>query len=214
VEVVAEAANGQEAVELCRRLRPELMLMDLRMPVMDGIAATHAIMREQPETLVLILTAVDESKGLSDSLEAGAAGYELKNSSPAQITVSVRKVLSGGSSLDGDVAMRLLMSLINGESHIKDLKGGSEEPCPSERLLGKGSESRPDDSSLTSREVEVLRLMVQGQTNQQIARTLALIASTVKRHIRNMSVKIGVSDRVQAAMRAIELGLLENRSGD
>ena len=106
LEVVAEAANGQEAVELCRRLRPELVLMDLRMPVMDGVAATQAIKREFPDTFVLILTAVDESAGLSDSLEAGAAGYVLKDAPAARITDAVRRVLAGESPLDEKVAMR------------------------------------------------------------------------------------------------------------
>jgi DNA-binding NarL/FixJ family response regulator len=113
LEVVGEAANGRQALELCRRLRPELVLMDLRMPEMDGVAATHAIKRRFPETLVLILTAVDESSGLSDFLEAGAAGYVLKHAPPAQITHAVRRVLSGGSPLDDEVSMRLLMSLMD-----------------------------------------------------------------------------------------------------
>jgi DNA-binding NarL/FixJ family response regulator len=106
LEMVAEVADGQEALELCRRLEPELVLMDLRMPRMDGIPATRAIKRELPSTLVLILTAIDESRGLSDSLEAGAAGYILKDAPAFQITHAVRRVLSGGSALDDELAMR------------------------------------------------------------------------------------------------------------
>jgi DNA-binding NarL/FixJ family response regulator len=180
LEVVAEAANGQEAIELCRRLEPELVLMDLRMPVMDGVAATHAIKRELPKTLVLILTAIDESAGLSDSLEAGAAGYILKDAPAAQITHAVRRVVSGGSALDDELAMRLLMSLMDRESHEEqeNHKGGPADSSGSESDLEHrgGSHLVP---SLTSREVEILRLVVRGQTNQQIGRTLSISVSTV-----------------------------------
>ena len=212
LEVVGEAANGSQALELCRRLRPELVLMDLRMPEMDGIAATHAIKREFPETLVLILTALDESRGLSDSLHAGAAGYILKHSRPTQITDAVRRVLAGESALNEELAMRLLMRLMDKGGQEKE-EGGLADSSTSERPLGQRGESRLA-RSLTPREVEVLRLVVQGQTNQQIARTLLISVSTVKRHIRQIITKLGVSDRVQAAVRAVELGLLDEQNRD
>ncbi len=214
LEVVAEAANGHQALELCRRLRPELVLMDLRMPEVDGVAATRAIKKELPETLVLVLTAVDESRGLSSSLEAGAAGYILKDASPAQITDAVRKVLAGESALNDELAMHLLMSLMNRESQKNEefRKGESVHSSTAERPLGERGNSHPTPS-LTQREVEVLREVVQGQTNQQIARNLSISVSTVKRHIRHISAKLGVSERVQAAVRAVELGLLDERNG-
>ena len=214
LEVVAEAANGQEAVELCRRLRPDLVLMDIRMPVMDGVAATQAIKREFPDTFVLILTAIDESAGLSDSLEAGAAGYVVKDAPAARITDAVRRVLAGESPLDEKVAMGLLMSLMNKGSNVeKERKRESAHSSTSERSLTEREGSRPTES-LTLREVEILRLVVQGQTNQQVARTLLISVSTVKRHLRHISTKLGVCDRVQAAVRAVELGLLDERKGD
>jgi two-component system, NarL family, response regulator DegU len=213
-EVVGEAANGQEAVELCRRLRPELVLMDLRMPVMDGVAATNAIKCEFPGTLVLVLTAVDESAGLSDSLEAGAEGYILKDAPAARITDAVRRVLAGESPLDEKVAMGLLMSLVNKGSHEKEnRKSESGRSSTSGRPLGKRGGLRTADP-LTPREVEILRLVAQGQTNQQVARTLLISVSTAKRHIRHIGTKLGVCDRVQAAVRAVELGLLDERKGD
>ena len=214
LEVVAEAANGHQALELCRRLAPELVLMDLRMPEMDGIAATHAIKQEFPETLVLILTAVDESVDLCGSLEAGAAGYILKDASPAQITHAVRRVLAGKSVLNEDLAMRLLMSLMNRESRkeAEDRKGTPLDSSTPERPPGE-RRSRSFDDSLSPREIEVLELVVRGQTNQQIARTLSISVSTVKRHVRHISAKLEVSDRVQAAVRAVELGLLGERGG-
>jgi DNA-binding NarL/FixJ family response regulator len=216
LEVVGEAANGRQALELCRSLRPELVLMDLRMPEMDGVAATRAIKSEFPHTLVLILTALDESRVLSDSLKAGAAGYVLKHASPAQITHAVRRVLSGGSPLDDEVSMRLLMSLMDtgrqeGEQ-VREQKAGPADSFTSEMPLGQSEESHPNNS-LTPREVEVLRLVVEGQTNHQIAKNLFISVSTVKRHMRHISSKLGVCDRVQAAVRAIELGLLDERNG-
>ena len=212
-EVVGDAANGQEAVELCRRLRPELVLMDLRMPVMDGVAATQAIKREFPDTRVLVLTAVDESGGLSDSLEAGAAGYVLKDAPAARITEAVRRTLAGESALDEGMAMGLLTRLMNGRVEEKESgqKRGATNPF--------GSQSPPEDAgsrsdaSLTPREVDVLRMVVLGRTNQQIARKLSISVSTVKRHVRHIREKLEASDRVQAAVRAIELGLLDERSG-
>ena len=212
LEVVAEAANGCQALELSRRLRPELVLMDLRMPEMDGIAATQTIKREFPETRVLILTAVDESRGLSNALEAGAAGYILKDASPAQITDAVRRVLAGESALNDELAMRLLMRLLDreGTEGKEEMRAADSSSC--ERPLAKGAEPGIV-RSLTQREVEVLRLVVQGQTNQQIARNVSISVSTVKRHIRHISAKLGVCDRVQAAVRAIELGLLDDQDG-
>jgi two-component system, NarL family, response regulator LiaR len=217
LEVVGEAANGRQALELCRHLRPELVLMDLRMPEMDGVAATHAIKSEFPETLVLIVTAVDESAGLSSSLEAGAEGYLLKHAPAAQISHAVRRVLAGETPLDDEVSMRLLMSLIDRGAkearRVRQQKAGPADSSTSGRSLGHGAGTHPDDS-LTPREVELLRLVVEGQTNQQIARNLFISVSTVKRHIRQITAKLEVCDRVQAAVTAVELGLLDERSGD
>jgi DNA-binding NarL/FixJ family response regulator len=213
LEVVGEAANGRQALELCRHLRPELVLMDLRMPEMDGVAATHAIKKAFPETLVLILTAVDECRGLSRSLEAGAAGYILKDASPAQITYAVRRVLAGGSVLNDELTMRLLMSLMDREPQkVEEVqKGGSAHLFTADIPPEEGGDSH-HARSLTPREIEVVRLVAQGQTNRQIARNLLISVSTVKRHIRQISAKLEVCDRVQAAVRAIELGLLDERN--
>ena len=215
LEVVAEAANGRQALELCRRHRPHLVLMDLRMPEMDGVTATQKIKSEVPETRVLILTAVDETGRLSSSLEAGAAGYILKDALPTHITHAVRRVLSGEPVLNDELTMRLLMSLMKRDAQEEKeeeeaMNGLSAHPSTRDRSLGERGNShhaRP----LTPREVEVMRLVMQGQTNQQIARSLLISVSTVKRHIRHISAKLGVSDRVQAAVRAIERGLLDDQ---
>jgi DNA-binding NarL/FixJ family response regulator len=213
LEVLGEAADGREAVELCRRLRPELVLMDLRMPLMDGVAATRIIKERFPGTRVLILTALDESAGLSDSLEAGASGYVLKDAPASRIIDAVRRTLAGESPLDDKVAMGLLMSLMgSGTQEEGDRNGRAARSSASERPLAERDVSRPPDS-LTPREAEVLRLLVRGQTNQQIARNLLISVSTVKRHIRHISAKLGVRERVQVGVRAIELGLLDERKG-
>ena len=213
LEVVGEAADGQEVVELCRRLRPELVLMDLRMPVMDGVAATKAIKGELPEILVLVLTALDEPQKLHDSLEAGASGYVLKDAPIARITDAVRGTLAGGNPLDEKVAMRLLTSLMNGKAEQENAREQRKgHATASGRPPREIRESRLDNP-LTPREVEVLRLVAQGQTNQQLARNLSISLSTVERHVRHIREKREACDRMQAAVRALELGLLDERSG-
>jgi DNA-binding NarL/FixJ family response regulator len=163
--------------------------------------------------MVLILTAVDESAGLSNSLEAGVAGYVLKHASAARILNAVRSVLAGETPLDDEVSMRLIMNLMRrGTQEEGEQNAASMPSFTSERPLVESGQSQPADT-LTLRETEVLKLVAQGQTNQQIARNLSISVSTVKRHLRHISAKLGVCDRVQAAVRAIELGLLDERNG-
>jgi NarL family two-component system response regulator LiaR len=211
--VVAEAADGLQALELSRRLRPELVLMDLGMPVMDGVAATRAIKRELPDTLVLVITALDESEGLSNALEAGASGYVLKDAPAPRIADAVRRALAGENPLDEKVAMRLFTSLMNGKATQENATERRKGAAPAAgRPLGEIEESRLA-RALTPREVDVLRLVAQGQTNQQMARKLSISLSTVKRHVRHIREKLEARDRVQAAVQAIEFGLLDERSG-
>jgi DNA-binding NarL/FixJ family response regulator len=191
LEVVGEAADGQEAVELCRRLHPDLVLMDVWMPTMDGLEATRRIKRELPRTIVLVLTASDYPHNLSEALEAGAAGYILKKAPTTKTIDAIRKVLAGESLLDQEVSTRLLMQLM--------------KQAPKKEKLQKEESLR---QALTPREIEVLRLTARGYTNQQIARALHISLSTVKKHLRSVVSKLEVSDRTQATVRAIELGVL------
>jgi DNA-binding NarL/FixJ family response regulator len=191
MDVVGEASDGQEAVELCISLRPDLVLMDVRMPNLDGLEATRQIKKEVPGTIVLILTASDWPYDFSEALKAGAAGYMLKVAPIPETIDAVRKVAAGESPLNQELAAQLLRRLV--------------EDVPKGRRIPEGD---PLLESLTPREAEMLRLMTRGYTNQQLARNLHISVSTVKKHVRSVISKLGVSDRTQAAVRAVELGLL------
>jgi DNA-binding NarL/FixJ family response regulator len=192
LEAVGEATDGLEAVELCRRFQPELVLMDVLMPKMDGLEATRQIKREFPRTSVLVLTALEDPDYLSEALKAGAAGYVQKGATTQETIGAVRKVLEGESSLDQEVATQLLKRL------VEDVRPEQNGRAKGDSLLG----------LLSARESEVLGLVARGYTNQQIARKLLISVSTVKKHVRNAICKLGVSDRTQAAVRAVELGVL------
>ncbi len=194
--VVGEAADGWETVELCRRVRPELVLMDLWMTRMDGFEATRDIKREFPSTIVLVLSALEEPEYLLEALKAGASGYVSKHVTPQQIVGAIRRVLEGECPLNQEVAMQLLMRLIEEKQQKKEQQKERAESRPSLSML------------LSPREVEVLELLVGGRSNQQIASDLSISTSTVKNHVHRIISKLGVSDRVQAAILAIEHDLI------
>src|SRR5215217_1140970 len=213
LEVAGEATNGREALELCRRLRPELALLDVRMPEMDGLEATRAIKRAFPRTIVLLLTAHEDPNYMAQAIVGGASGYVLKCATPKQILGEIRKALRGESALDQEVAMRLLRRV------LEEAPKNNEGPAEGAPSAARPFEERPGSSlpeALSKREVEVLRLLALGQSNQEIARSIFVSVSTVKKHVRHVVEKLGVSDRVQAAVRAAELGLLPtpNDGGD
>ena len=199
LEVVGEAQDGQEAIERCRELRPDLVLMDVSMPGMDGIEATHKLKAGFPETSVLILTARADHRLLMDAVKAGAAGYVLKGEHPNHVPDAVRAVLNGETPLDQGLAMSLLRRL--GEEAVAQAARPPVEPTTT-----KSAPSLPNP--LTPRETEVLSHLAAGETNRQIAKELHLSLSTVKRHLEHILPKLKVSDRTQAAVKAIEMGLL------
>jgi DNA-binding NarL/FixJ family response regulator len=202
LEVVGEAQDGQQATQLCRELRPDLVLMDVAMPGMDGIEATRKLKAQFPETSVLILTAHADHRLLMDAVKAGAAGYALKGERPDHVLDAVRAVLNGETPLDQGLAMSLLRRL--GEEEAARGNPPHPPPEPTSRERGAGT-SLPD--VLTPREMEVLGRIALGETNRQIAEELHISLSTVKRHLERILSKLGVSDRTQAAVKAIEIGL-------
>ena len=186
LEIVGEAVNGRQALALCRRLRPDLVLMDVRMPDLDGLAATRAIKQECPGTSVILVTMHENADYLLEAIKAGAAGYVLKGATKRELVSAVRRVLAGESVLEPDLTSQLLRRLAR--------EPRRDAPTPVEPL--------------TPREREVLRLVARGYTNQEIATELMLSLSTVKTHLEHIIAKLDVSDRTQAAVRAAELGLL------
>ena len=193
LEVVGEAANGREALLLCSRLRPDLVLMDVRMPEMDGLAATREIKQRYPEVSVMMVTMHENPDYLLEALKAGAAGYVLKDAPRREVISAVRRVREGESSLDPELAARLLRRLA--------VEGGERR--------GTHSANGGLADTLTPRELDVLRLMQLGRTNRQVAEELYISSGTAKRHVENIIAKLEVSDRTQAVVRALELGILE-----
>jgi two-component system, NarL family, response regulator LiaR len=214
LSVVAEANDGQQALSMCRDLRPDLVLMDVRMPVMDGLEATRRIKAEMPHTSVVMVTMHENPDYLFEAVKAGAAGYVLKDASGERLLGAVRRTLEGESPLNQELAMRLLVRLAKEEEDGASGRSGdapaTSEPVSSEPAgpaANHPGEREEQLESLTPREVEVLKLLSQGQTNPQIAQNLLFSVSTVKAHVRSILNKLGVSDRTQAAVRAIEFRL-------
>src|SRR5215213_5352359 len=195
IEIVGEAANGRQALLLCSRLRPDLILMDVRMPEMDGLAATKEIKERYPETSVMMLTMHENPDYLLEALKAGAAGYVLKDAPQEDILEAVRRVRNGESPMDPELAARLLRRLAS----EGEMRRGTRVPHAA------AYETEP----LTRRELEVLGLMKLGRTNRQIAEDLVISLGTAKNHVEHIIAKLEVSDRTQAVVRALELGILE-----
>ncbi len=184
IEIVGEAHDGAEALKLAHELRPEVVLMDLLMPVMDGIAATHAIRRALPDIEVLALTSALEDVSVIEAMRAGAIGYLLKDTEAPELRRAIKAAAAGRVQLSPQVADRLLRA------------GIIPEQSP----------------TLTDREINVLSLLAQGQSNKDIAQTLNISEQTVKTHVSHILGKLGVSSRTQAALYGVRNGLAPYRS--
>ena len=184
LEVVGVAADGAGAIQQARLLRPHVVVMDLLMPVLDGIAATRVIHKELPETQVLILTIVLERASVVEAIRAGAIGYLLKDIQAAELRIAIKAAAAGQVYLSPQASPYLL--------------GAVRMP------------ERPEH--LTLREMDVLRLLAQGHSNKEIARNLHLLEETVKFHVRHILAKLGVQSRTQAVLTAIRLGLVSPQS--
>lgn len=189
LEVVAEAGNGEEAIKLCRTLRPSVVLMDLQMPVLDGVAATRRLHEEMPDCRVIVLTTFDDDEMVFDGLRAGALGYLLKDVPSEKLAEAIRLAAHGESFLQPSVAAKVVAEFA--------------------RLTSKpGAHSQPLIEPLSEREQDILRLIASGASNREIAGRLFLAEGTVKNHVTNVLGKLGVRDRTQAALKAREIGLI------
>jgi NarL family two-component system response regulator LiaR len=183
IEVVGEARDGAEAIAEAARLQPDVILMDLVMPQMDGIAAIERILASQPKARILVLTSFDADDKVFPAIRAGALGYTLKDFGPAELVRAMQRVHRGESSLHPTIARKVLHELAHPPAHP------------------------PTSEPLTEREVEVLRLVAHGESNQQIAAALGISDATVRTHMSNILSKLHMASRTQAALYALREGL-------
>jgi NarL family two-component system response regulator LiaR len=188
LEIVGEASDGNEAIEQAQRLEPDVILMDLVMPGLDGIGAMRQLRARSPTSRVIVLTSFLEDERVLPAIQAGAAGYLLKNVEPAELARAIRAAHAGEAIIDPTAAARLVQAIAD------DARPRIEEP---ERL--------------TRRERDVLELIARGQSNKRIALELGISEKTVKTHVGHLLAKLGVTDRTQAALMAVEEGLVGPR---
>ena len=197
IHVVGTAANGQEGLVQARALAPDVVLMDIRMPVLDGIAATRAVKESQPHIRVLMLTTFDDDELIVAALQAGASGYVLKDTPSEQLARDIRAVRSGEASLSPSVARKVIGELLARQAPHHPASVAVEQ-----RVDGTGREA------LSNRELAVLRLVAQGLSNREIGSRLFIVEGTVKNHISSVLSKLRLRDRTQAVVYAKEQGLL------
>ena len=186
IEVVGEAGDGRGVVKLIRELRPELVLMDIRMPGLDGISATREVLAAEPEVKVVILTTFEEDDYIFEALSAGASGFLLKRTKPEELIAAIHTVADGDSLLSPSVTRRVI-----------DRMATQPVPVRADRRI----------EDLTPREREVLELVARGLSNREIAENFVIEESTVKTHVKRILMKLGLRDRVQAVIFAYESGL-------
>lgn len=188
IEIVGEANDGEEAVRLALTLRPDVVLMDVQMPILDGVAATRRLHEEQPAIRIIMLTTYDHDEYVFEGLRAGAVGYLLKDVSAKKLVEAIETAARGETFLQPSIAAKVVAEL-NRQAHSPL----SIQPLP---------------EPLTAREIEIVRRMAQGKNNREIAGLLVISEGTVKNHITNILGKLGVRDRTQAVLRAQELRLV------
>lgn len=190
IQVVGQACSGQEAIDLALKFCPDVVLMDIQMPVLDGVGATRRLKQALPDCRVIVLTTFDEKEIVFDALRAGAVGYLLKDVGSAQLAESIRRTARGESILDPSVAAKVVAEFSRVSSLVTAIR---PEVLP---------------EPLSEREVDILRLIVSGSNNKEIAETLFITEGTVKNHVTHILGKMSVRDRTQAALKARELGLI------
>jgi DNA-binding NarL/FixJ family response regulator len=190
-DVVGQASDGQEALELCERLRPDIVILDVRMPIINGLGAARLLQQRMPALKVVIFTMDDSPDHLEAAIAAGAAGYLLKDASREEVIGALRQVAAGEDALDSAMSARLLR-----------------------RIAARSASGAPVRENLTERERQVLGLVAGGFSNREIGEKLAIATGTVKAHVERVIGKLGASDRTQAAVRGIALGLVAQPDGN
>lgn len=190
IEVIGQASNGEEAVDLALQLRPDVILMDMQMPILNGVGATRRLKKSLPECRVIVLTTFTDNETIFEALRAGAMGYLLKDVDSAQLADSVRATARGESILDPSVAAKVVQEFSRVSSMV---------PASSSTVL---------PEPLSEREIELLGLIASGLSNKEIGEALFITEGTVKNHMTHILGKLGVRDRTQAALKAKELGLI------
>jgi DNA-binding NarL/FixJ family response regulator len=190
IDVVAEASNGREAIEKAARFKPAVVLMDIRMPELDGLQATREILAANPAARILILTTFDLDEYIYEALSAGASGFVLKDDPPEQLLAAIRTVAAGDALLSPSITRRVIGQF-----------AGLARPAPPKEL-----------EELTSREMEVFRLIALGLSNAEIGEQLFITDTTVKTHVTHVLQKLNLRDRVQAVVLAYQAGLVDSGS--
>ncbi|PGY08655.1 two component transcriptional regulator, LuxR family [Bacillus sp. OV166] len=186
LEIIGEAANGKEAVEQAKLLKPDIILMDLVMPEMDGIQATKIIKQEQPDIKIMMLTSFSDQDHVIPALKAGASGFQLKDIQPDELVTSIKKIIGGENQLHPKATSHLLANLSNKNKQEKNLL-----------------------AELTKRELDVLKEIANGKSNKEIAASLFITEKTVKTHVSNLLSKLELADRTQAALYAVRNQLVD-----
>lgn len=187
-EVVGQASDGQQAVELCEALQPDIAILDIRMPVLNGLGAARLLQQRMPGLKVVIFTMDDSTDHLEAAITAGAVGYLLKDASRDEVIASLQRVARGEEALNGAVSARLLR-----------------------RMAERGAQAAPTLETLTARERQVLELVAGGCSNREIGERLGITTGTAKAHVERVIGKLGAADRTQAAVRGVALGLVPSQ---
>lgn len=189
LQIVGEARNGEEALRLAATYEPDIILMDLHMPILDGVAATRRLQSSQPAIKVIVLTTFDDDEDVFEGLRAGAVGYLLKDVPSEKLVEAIRGVARGESFLEPSIVNKIVAEFA---------RLSPQRPSSSQPLI----------EPLSERELEILRLLGQGASNKEIADHLVITVGTVKNHLTNIMAKLSVRDRTQAALKAKELGII------
>jgi len=190
IEIIGQASNGQEAVDLALKIHPDVILMDMQMPILNGIGATRRLKQSLPDCRVIVLTTFNDNETIFDALRAGAVGYLLKDVGSSQLADSIRATARGESILDPSVAAKVVQEFSRVSSMV---------PAASPEVL---------PEPLSEREIELLGLIASGMSNKEVAETLFITEGTVKNHVTHILGKLGVRDRTQAVLKAKEIGLI------